>query len=285
MTERRLLTLAAFLITCVVFFNASQSLAQGQTQPTFGGSTSVIQSVPLKVERGTFLVPALINGQITLNFTIDSGATDVAVPADVVFTLARTGTLQKNDFIGKENYRLANGSVVPSATFLIRSLKVGNYILGSVKANVVDARAGLLLGQSFLRRFESWSIDNKRQVLLLNPKMQQQQVQQSCTAQVPAVAQHVTGVVTGFLTDEQVMAATRSAEEQSRAKVNPRYLHLKHATVRGYWGNQSSETMAAIPEHISVKMGDAVELNSRYRDPSLPCHFIPWTITRRLTQP
>jgi hypothetical protein len=38
--------------------------------------------------------------------------------------------------------------------------------------------------------------------------------------------------------------------------------------------------MAAVPEHMSVKIGDTVELNSRYRDPTLPCHFIPWTINR-----
>jgi hypothetical protein len=40
--------------------------------------------------------------------------------------------------------------------------------------------------------------------------------------------------------------------------------------------------MAAIPEHTAVKMGDLVELNSRHRDQSLPCHFIPWTINRRV---
>jgi hypothetical protein len=36
--------------------------------------------------------------------------------------------------------------------------------------------------------------------------------------------------------------------------------------------------MAAVPENLDVKIGDVVELNSRYRDPGLPCHFIPWTI-------
>ncbi|HEY2528245.1 MAG TPA: retropepsin-like aspartic protease [Xanthobacteraceae bacterium] len=285
MTERRLMTLAVLLITCVDFCGASSPLAQSQTQSPLGGSTSDVQRIPLKVQGGTLLIPVIINGEITLNFTIDSGATDVTIPADVVITLARTGTVQKSDFIGKENFRLADGSIVPSPTFLIRSLKVGNYLLENVKATVVDARANLLLGQSFLSRFESWSIDNKRQVLLLNPKTQQQQVQQSCTAQISTAAQHVTGLVTGFLTDEQVLAATRSVEAQLGAKVNPAYLALKHATVRGYWQNRSSETMAAVPEHMSVKVGDAVELNSRYRDPSVPCHFIPWTINRLLAQP
>jgi hypothetical protein len=36
------------------------------------------------------------------------------IPANVVITLARTGTVQKSDFVGKENFGLANGSIVPS---------------------------------------------------------------------------------------------------------------------------------------------------------------------------
>jgi clan AA aspartic protease (TIGR02281 family) len=274
MTERRLITLAVLLITLVDFFDANALFGQNQTQ-----------SIPFKVQGGTFVIPVLINGQITLNFTIDSGATDVMIPADVVITLSRTGTLQKSDFIGKENFRLANGSIVPSTTFLVRSLKVGNYLVENVKASIVDPKAGLLLGQSFLSRFASWSVDNNRQVLLLNAKPQQQQVQESCPARIPSAAQHFTGLVTHFLTDEQVLAATRSVEAELGAKVNPGYLRLKHASVRGHWQNANSETMAAIPEHMSVKIGDKVELNSRYRDPSLPCHFIPWTINRLIAQP
>jgi len=140
---------------------------QAQSQPVQTASNNA-EGVPLSMEGGTFVIPVLINGQITLNFTIDSGAADVSVPADVVSTLMRTGTLQKSDFVGQKIYRLADGSTTPSATFLIRSLKVGNHLLENVTASVAPAQADLLLGQSFLNRFNSWSIDNKHQVLLLN---------------------------------------------------------------------------------------------------------------------
>ncbi len=53
----------------------------------------------------TFVVPVTINGQITLDFIVDSGAADVNIPADVVMTLIRTGTITDNDFLGKETYR------------------------------------------------------------------------------------------------------------------------------------------------------------------------------------
>jgi hypothetical protein len=46
-------------------------------------------AVQLRKERGTLVVPVEINGKITLDFTIDSGAADVSVPADVFSTLTR----------------------------------------------------------------------------------------------------------------------------------------------------------------------------------------------------
>jgi clan AA aspartic protease (TIGR02281 family) len=138
-----------------------------QSQPAQSANNDT-ESIPLSVQGGTFVIPVVINGQITLNFTIDSGAADVSIPADVVSTLMRTGTIQESDFVGKKTYRLADGSSVPSVTFVIRSLKVGNHLLENVTGSVASAQADLLLGQSFLRRFNSWSIDNKRQMLLLN---------------------------------------------------------------------------------------------------------------------
>lgn len=123
--------------------------------------------VSLKMEGGTFVVPVSINDRITLDFHIDSGAADVAVPADVVLTLIRTGTIQQGDFLGTQTYVMADGHSVPSQTFRIRSLKVGGKVLENVTASVSDIKGDLLLGQSFLRRFSSWSIDNQRQVLIL----------------------------------------------------------------------------------------------------------------------
>jgi clan AA aspartic protease (TIGR02281 family) len=125
-------------------------------------------TVPLKVsDGGTFLVPVEINGRITLDFTLDSGASDVTVPDDVFTTLKRTGTVKETDIIGQRTYVLADGSKSQSTTFTIRSLKVGDTIIENVTASVAPSQGALLLGQSFLRRFKSWSIDNASGGLLL----------------------------------------------------------------------------------------------------------------------
>ena len=114
------------------------------------------------------MVPVLINDAVTLKFVIDSGAGDVSIPADVVLTMIRAGTLTDADFIGQRTYLLANGSTNIQKTFRIRSLKVGDKVVENVTASVAPERGVPLLGQSFLNHFKSWSIDNTTHALLLN---------------------------------------------------------------------------------------------------------------------
>jgi predicted aspartyl protease len=124
--------------------------------------------IALHREGGVLTVPVSINGAITLEFTIDSGAADVSIPADVVMTLMRTGTIARADFLGSRTYVMADGSTAPSTIFRIRSLRVGDREVRNVTASIASVKGGLLLGQSFLRQFGSWSIDNGRGVLVLD---------------------------------------------------------------------------------------------------------------------
>jgi predicted aspartyl protease len=117
---------------------------------------------------GMHVVPVLINDAITLDFVVDSGATDVTIPANVVSTLVQEGNLNDADFIGQRKYRLADGSTTVLKTFRIRSLKVGDTVVENVTGSVAPAQGFPLLGQSFLRHFRSWSIDNAAHELLLN---------------------------------------------------------------------------------------------------------------------
>ncbi len=150
-------------------FPPSSATSKAQEPPDVSSSAAGSVFIPLQDEGGTYLVPVLINKAITLNFVLDSGAADVSVPADVVMTLIRTGTLQESDFIGTQTYKLADGSMVPSTTFRIRSLTVGNTEIQNVAGSVAPVAGSLLLGQSFLAHFQSWSINNARKALVLGP--------------------------------------------------------------------------------------------------------------------
>ncbi|HEY4171192.1 MAG TPA: retropepsin-like aspartic protease, partial [Reyranella sp.] len=138
-------------------------------QPNRASSGAI--EVPLRRHGGGVQsVPVKINDALTLDFLVDSGAAAVSIPADVVQALVRLGTLAPGDFLGSEDYRLADGSTRPSQTFQIRSLKVGGIILQGVTGSMAPVHGSLLLGQTFLSRFRSWSIDNGRQVLVLDDR-------------------------------------------------------------------------------------------------------------------
>jgi clan AA aspartic protease (TIGR02281 family) len=123
--------------------------------------------IGVKRRAGTFAVPVEINNVMTLDFTIDSGAADVSVPNKVVAQLLRSGALRRSDFAGTQDYRLADGSTMTSRTFRLRQLKVGDRVVENVLASEGGETGSLLLGQSFLSRFKSWSINNHKQVLVL----------------------------------------------------------------------------------------------------------------------
>ena len=49
----------------------------------------------------------------------------------------------------------------------LRSLQVGNVVVENVEASVMPENAPLLLGQSFLTRLKSWSMDTTAHTLTI----------------------------------------------------------------------------------------------------------------------
>jgi clan AA aspartic protease (TIGR02281 family) len=126
-----------------------------------------IHVIRVAAESGDFVVPVAINEEITLKFIVDSGAAEVSIPGDVASILMRTGSLKLADVGDEQAYRLADGSEMISKTITLRSLKVGDVVVENVRATIAPAEGKLLLGQTFLKRFNAWSIDNANHLLLL----------------------------------------------------------------------------------------------------------------------
>jgi hypothetical protein len=127
-------------------------------------------SDPIDLERrgDSYMVPVRINSTITLPFVLDTGAEELVIPADVVLTLIRAGAITRNDFVGEEPYRVANGSEEIGEQMIIRKLQVGQHIANNVTALVSSPKGAPLLGQSFLSRFGSLTLDYRRLVLILS---------------------------------------------------------------------------------------------------------------------
>ena len=127
--------------------------------------------IPLIKSGGVYELPVEVNGVITLHFILDTGASEVNIPADVALTLYRTGTIRETDFLPGQTYTLADGSTLKSARFVLRSLKIGQRRIDNVAASVGDVSGPLLLGQSFLEELGAWGIDGQKQVLVLGSAM------------------------------------------------------------------------------------------------------------------
>lgn len=121
----------------------------------------------MRKKGGVWTVPVRVNDSLDVDFVIDSGASDVQVPADVVATLEKNGALLPSDFQGTRTFVMADGSTVPSRVFRIRTLKVGRISIDNVSGHVAARNAIPLLGQSFLGRLPHWSIDNGRNTLVI----------------------------------------------------------------------------------------------------------------------
>ena len=148
---------------CGEIIISAGGLSLASVQPPRQGRT-VVRMEPVN---GVYMVPGIVNGAANLKFMVDTGATDVAVPSHVVQELLSSGLIASSDFLEERIYRLADGSKMPSRTFRIRSLQVGNVLIENVMASIVPEAGTLLLGQSFLGKLKYWSIDNAMHVLII----------------------------------------------------------------------------------------------------------------------
>src|SRR5262249_22455094 len=132
-------------------------------------SSSSAEEIPLVQVSGVYALPVEINSVLTLHFILDTGASEVQLPADVVLTLVRAGTIQEADFLPGKTYVLADGSELKSPRFILRSLKIGRRQISTVPASVGSLSSSPLLGQSVLEKLGTWSMDSQRRVLVLGP--------------------------------------------------------------------------------------------------------------------
>lgn len=116
---------------------------------------------------GTLAVPVSVNGSQPMTFMVDSGASLISIPYDEAAPLLRAHSIRPVDFRGVGLFQLANGTRVSAQIYNIRSIKVGDREVKNVLASIYLGHGPRLLGQSFLKRFKSWSVDNRKRELVL----------------------------------------------------------------------------------------------------------------------
>jgi clan AA aspartic protease (TIGR02281 family) len=137
-------------------------IASAPASPAPSSSPSS-DTVPLIImDNGRAMALTVFVGGMAHTFLLDTGATDVSVPADLADALIARGEAVEGP---KSTSVIADGSEHVERTIIISSMKVGSHYLGNVRAGVAPNGAMSLLGMSVLNRIGKFSVDAANGVL------------------------------------------------------------------------------------------------------------------------
>ena len=118
--------------------------------------------ITMRKAGGVYHVPCKINGT-EMEFIFDTGASDITMSLTEAIFLYKQGKLEEDDFVGVQQYQIADGSIQEGTIVVLRSVEIGNKQLEKVRASIIhNMEAPLLLGQSALAKFGKISIDYNR---------------------------------------------------------------------------------------------------------------------------
>ena len=123
--------------------------------------------VALEMVGRSYVLPVRINDAVTAKFVVDSGASVVALPQDLIDELTKAGALAASDLLGRDTYVAADGKRHHGKGLMLRQLDAGGHIVTNVRASIIPAHSEPLLGMSFLSKLKSWTLDNQRHVLII----------------------------------------------------------------------------------------------------------------------
>lgn len=124
------------------------------------------QRIPMQLEpSGIYTIPCEVNG-LKLRFVFDTGASDVHLSLLDAAFMIKNGYIKEEDFIGKDSYFMADGSISENAIVNLKEIKIGTIILNNVRACISSKLdAALLLGQSAIKKIGKYTIDNNYLIL------------------------------------------------------------------------------------------------------------------------
>lgn len=163
-----------YVICCLMLLNACTQSGRRQPNSNSEVQTNVQQTnsprnkwngktvVKMNKKNEVYEVPIEINGS-KMFFIFDTGASDITISLTEATFLYKQGTLTDDDFLGTQQYQIADGSISEGTIINLKTVKIGNRILTNVQAAVVhNMGAPLLFGQSALGQFGKVTIDYKK---------------------------------------------------------------------------------------------------------------------------
>ncbi len=119
------------------------------------------------IKEGNMKYIMITIGNKNYKYLIDTGASDMIINSSIEKNLLNYGYLREYDYKESRVYEIANGQQIKLNIAELPNIKIFGYEFNNIDIAIGDDRASLLLGMSFLNRFD-WKITEN--ALELGPK-------------------------------------------------------------------------------------------------------------------
>jgi hypothetical protein len=106
-------------------------------------------------------------GSFVYIWLLDSGATDLLISDSLATQMMEQHLFSEKDFLGNATYNVANGKEVNCKVYKINNVQIGKFTIDNIMLATSPDVQDYLLGKSFLNKFSRWTIDNRRELLIL----------------------------------------------------------------------------------------------------------------------
>ena len=127
---------------------------------------SFSDEIALIDSNGVYMIPITLNDSIVVAGILDTGASEMFIPFNVIASLIETGGIATKDILKDGSYALADGTIKNRERVNIAKILIGNLTFTNVSAIVGANNSTVLIGQNLLKNI-NYSIDNKKKVLII----------------------------------------------------------------------------------------------------------------------
>ncbi len=118
-------------------------------------------------KEGKFTSTCYMNGT-TMNFIFDPSEKEFYISDAEALNLLKDGVIDKTDFQGDASKIIGEGTISDKAVFKVKEIRIGKNVVKDLQVTVNRKVFGVVFGESILKRFGEYTIDNDKKIIQFN---------------------------------------------------------------------------------------------------------------------